>query len=242
MQPRIGIQLYTLREEMKENPIQTLEAVAALGYEGVEFAGFYGIEAEVMKQELARLGLTVIASHTSLELLENELEAVVTYNQIIGNRVIVCPWTETKDAESLKQMIPRLKAVAIKIKAQGMVFLYHNHEHELQQVDGKVCLQHLVEGLKGDMQLEVDTFWVCRSGLDPVAYLRNNKEVIRLVHLKDGTDKTLCALGEGHAPIQAIQEQVVKMGLKWVIVENDQPTPTGLEDCKRSIAYLKTIR
>lgn len=85
---KLAVQLYTVREEASRNFIGTLEKVAQLGYEGVEFAGFFDTPAEVLKGHLERLGLTAVGSHTSLEDLTERLEAIVAYNKIIGKNTL----------------------------------------------------------------------------------------------------------------------------------------------------------
>ena len=236
---KIAVQLYTVREEMKENPVATLEKVAGLGYKGVEFAGFFDVPVGEMKAHLERLDLTVVASHTPLEALENQFEEVIHYNKTIGNRYLVCPWSDLKDEESLQQISSRLKALIPKVKAEGMEVLYHNHDHELKTLKGNYLLNQLVEACDKMLGLEIDTFWVHRGGVNPRTYLLDHQDNIPLVHVKDGTDKGLNALGEGTAPIKEVLETVEELGLEWIIVENDDPHPNGLEDIKRSIEYLQ---
>lgn len=236
---KIAVQLYTVREEMKENPVGTLEKVAELGYKGVEFAGFFNISAEEMKGHLERLGLTTVASHTPLEALENQFDEVIRYNKTIGNRYLVCPWSELKDKESLQEISLRLKTLIPKVKAEGMELLYHNHDHELKILDDNFLLDKLVEVCDGELGLEVDTFWVYRGGVNPRDYMLKHEKHIPFVHVKDGTDEGLNALGEGKAPVAQVLETVEELGLEWIIVENDNPYPNGLEDIERSMVYLQ---
>ncbi|MEG0086354.1 MAG: sugar phosphate isomerase/epimerase [Niameybacter sp.] len=236
---KLAVQLYTVREEMSKDVVATLEQVAALGYEGVEFAGFFDVPQEEMKAHLERLNLCVVGSHTSLEALENQFEEVIAYNRAIGNKYLVCPWSELKDLEGLAILASQIEKLIPKIKAEGMELLYHNHDHELQVVEGSYLLDRLVEACHGELGLEVDTFWVYRAGVNPIEYLRQHQANISLVHIKDGTANGLNALGEGDAPVKDVLEAVDKLGLEWIIVENDDPSPSGIEDIKRSIAYLK---
>jgi sugar phosphate isomerase/epimerase len=97
-----------------------------------------------------------------------------------------------------------------------------------------------VEALNGDLVLEVDTFWVHHAGVEVVDYLHTHQKDIALVHVKDGKDGTPMALGEGTAPVKAVVKAAEEIGLEWLIVENDNPTPNGLADSERSFAYLKT--
>ena len=236
---RIGVQLYTVREESSKDFLGTIEKVAALGYEGVEFAGFYGIEAEELKAKLDACGLVAIASHTPPDALINDLESVITYNKIIGNNIIVCPYAKAEDEESLEKLKTQLTVVGKYLERVGMTLLYHNHDHEFKTVGGQTVLDRLLNETDGVMGSELDTFWAYKAGKDPVAYMEELGDKLQLVHLKDGNQERLLAIGEGEAPVDAVRAQAEKMGIPWVIVENDMPAPTGIEDIARSMAYLK---
>lgn len=236
---RVAIQLYTLREEAGKDFIGTLEKVAQIGYEGVEFAGFFDTPAEVLKAHLDRLGLKVVGSHTPLEALTTNLDEVIAYNQVIGNKYIVCPWSDVKDMETLTNLADKLKGVAEVLEQHGMELLYHNHDHEFVKVEDVYILDRLYDALEGKLKAEIDTFWVFRAGVDVCNYLIKHKERIRMVHLKDGTKDKLAALGEGEAPLHEIVRTAKEIGLEWLIVENDAPYPNGIEDATRSLKYLK---
>lgn len=235
---KLAVQLYTVREEASRDFIGTLEKVAQLGYEGVEFAGFFGTTAKVLKVHLERLGLTAVGSHTSLEDLTDRLEEVIAYNKVIGNKYIICPWSDIKDKESLETVADTLRKAAHTLIAHDMMLLYHNHDHEFKEIEGSYILNQLFETCKG-LGAEIDTFWVHRAGVDVKEYLLKHRDIVKLIHLKDGTTEHLTAIGEGTAPIGTVMEVAKTLELEWVIVENDTPTPNGLEDIERSIKYIK---
>jgi sugar phosphate isomerase/epimerase len=88
----VGLQLYTVRDAMAEDFEGTLRQVAAMGYEGVEFAGYGGMEAEKLRDLLQELNLTAIGSHIGLHLLEGQLEEEIAYLQTIGAKYAICPY------------------------------------------------------------------------------------------------------------------------------------------------------
>lgn len=235
---KIAAQLYTVREEVSQDLIETLEKVAALGYEGVEFAGFFSIPAKVLKGHLERLGLTVVGSHTPLEDLVSGLDEVIAYNKIIGNRYIVCPWSDVKDEASLEVLVSKLQSIVTRLAQENMLLLYHNHDHEFKKVAGNYMLDLLFEKCEG-LQAEVDTFWVHRAGVGVRDYLLKHQDRVKLLHLKDGTEQELKAIGEGTAPVREVMQLAQEWQMEWIIVENDTPSPTGLEDLARSISYIK---
>ncbi|MGL4343882.1 MAG: sugar phosphate isomerase/epimerase family protein [Cellulosilyticaceae bacterium] len=239
---KVALQLYTLREECSKDFLGTLKKVAELGYEGVEFAGFFGVPALELKQCLEQLGLEVVASHMPLEDLKYRIDEVIAYNEVLGNRYIICPWSEMKMAYHIDELADIFGRICEKLKEHDMILGYHNHDHELKVVGEDVLLTQFFSRLRGKIVGELDTFWVYRAGFDPVDYMKKIGHQLSFVHVKDGDSQRLAALGEGELNLPAIIEQSEKMGIKWIIVENDQPYPTGLEDAERSMAYLKTIR
>ena len=235
-----AVQLYTVREEASKDFLGTLEKVAELGYEGVEFAGFFDVPAEVLKEHLDKLGLAAIGSHTPMQLLLDDIEAVIAYNKIIGNSNIICPWAKVENEEDLKTLITQLRSVIGLIQEAGMELMYHNHAHEFITIEGNYALDLLLEAFQGGLKPEVDTFWVYRAGVDVEEYLLKHKESIKLIHVKDGTEEGPMALGEGDAPVRTVMSVAEELGLEWIIIENDNPLPDGLSDIGRSMDYIKT--
>ena len=235
---KLALQLYTLREECKKDFIKTLEKVTNLGFEGVEFAGFYDIDANTMKENLDRLNLKAVASHTPYEDIIEKSDEVINYNKTIGNKNIVCPYYNIKTKEDLEKLSNGLKSVINKYNENGMELFYHNHDHEFIKIENKYALDILAENLDNKLNLELDTFWVYTANVDIINYLENNKYV-KLIHLKDGINKDTKALDEGNAPVKEVFEKAKQLGLEWAIVENDTPSPNGIEDVTRSMKYIK---
>ena len=235
---KLAVQLYTVREEAGKDFIGTLEKVAALGYEGVEFAGFFDTPANILKDQLDRLGLVPVGSHTPLEQGVDHLDEVITYNKTIGNPYIVCPWSEVKDEESLGVLAAQLQKVVQRLQDEGMMLLYHNHDHEFKKIGENYLLDLLFEKCEG-LYAQIDTYWVHHAGVDVIEYLMKHKDRVKLIHLKDGTGHELKAIGEGTAPVKQVMKLMQKWSMEWVIVENDEPSPNGLKDIERSMTYIK---
>ena len=237
----LAVQLYTVREECEKDFLGTLEKVAALGYEGVEFAGFYNIPSKVLKEHLERLGLKVVASHTGMELLKQDIEGVIAYNKVIGNTKIVCPWAKVENKDDLEELIKDLGSVLNILEDNGMQLLYHNHDHEFKMIDNKYILDHIFDAFDGKLKAEIDSFWVYRAGADVTAYMESHKDILELVHLKDGTKEEILSVGSGNAPIQDIIKKAQELGAEWLVVENDTPSPDGISDITKSMEYLKKL-
>lgn len=237
---KLAVQLYTVREEMSRDVVATLEQIAKLGYQGVEFAGFFDRPAEYLKEHLDRLSLVVVGSHTPLESIVNDLEEVIAYNKIIGNKYIVCPWAKVETIEELQELIAKLQEAASLLEANGMTLLYHNHDHEFLKLEGICMLDRLWAAFPGgEVNGELDTYWAHHAGVNAREYIRENKERITLLHLKDGIAGKPCAIGEGDALVEEVLSVARELGFKWLIVENDNPMPNGLEDITRSIKNIQ---
>lgn len=238
---KTALQLYTVRDCItdKQSLFAALEKVSGLGYEGVEFAGFFGAPAHELKQKLTQLNLTPVCSHAGVDALKNDLENTLNYLKDIGCKNIALAGHDTSTAEKTAEACRLIEAAKKKAKEMGINFYYHNHDHEFYKNDGGLP----IDAIKKVCDLELDTFWVFAAGGESVKYLQDNKDKIGLVHLKDGNPKERkpCALGEGENNIKAIYNAAKNLGYDWIIVENDFPEPNGIEDVTRSINYLKAL-
>ncbi|MDF2700612.1 MAG: Xylose isomerase domain protein barrel [Haloplasmataceae bacterium] len=239
---KVAVQLYTLRNELAKDFEGVLRQVAKLGYDGVEFAGFYNIPANQMKNLLAELNLIAVGSHTGLDLLENHFEEVVSYNQTIGNKNIVVPWTSMKTVEELKEISEKLLKIEKELAKRGLVLHYHNHAHEFARYSNEYLLDLLYQKVP-NMYAEVDTHWVQRAGVNPVEYVKKYQGRNTLVHLKDlvmnNGQMEFAPLGKGIMDLKGIVNQARENKVEAVIVENDQPKNGGIEDITISIKYIK---
>lgn len=236
---KIALQLYTVRDRCETGPdlLDTLREVKKLGYDGVEFAGYAGLNAQEIKSVLTETGLEPVATHESLDRLENSLEEVLSFAKAVGCKNIVCAYASTESREDLGHLKKVLSAASERAEKSGMTVLYHNHTGEFRPLDGTRPLDEI----KKYCMLELDTYWAFDSKVDVCVYLRENKGRIGLIHLKDGSlDSVPCAVGEGKNDIAGIVDTAKKLGYDWLIVENDKPVPDGLSDAGRSIRNLKT--
>lgn len=235
---KIGLQLYTLREDSGKDFVSVLEYVAKCGYDSVEFAGFYGMSPAEVRSQLDRLGLVCSSTHTGAEGVFDAPEETIAAHQALGCSYVVLPFHPMKTAAEARALAERFRKVQPFYAANGMTLCYHNHGHEFQQDGGKYLLEILAEEAP-DLMLEVDTYWSTVGGADTCAFLRKYRDRIALIHLKDGNKDGLQAIGDGNIDIQAILDTVKELGLNQVIVENDDPKPDGFTNVKRCIDNLK---
>ena len=140
--------------------------------------------------------------------------------------------------EELKATCAELKAADERAAKIGMSVYYHNHCSEFEPIsDGVIPFDEL----KKAAHLEIDTYWSFVAGQDNYKLITENRDRIAQLHVKDGIGHTPKALGEGNCDIPEVVRAAKDIGIEWLIVENDDPAPNGLDDIGRSIKYLKSI-
>ena len=240
----IALQLYTVREESAKDFFGTLEKVADIGYKGVEFAGFFDADAKELKAKLDDLGLVTVGSHTSVTLLKESLDDVIEYNKILNNKKIIIPWAQYESIKDVEEMISFCKEISPKIKENGMTLLYHNHAHELEEIDGIKPLDMLLEESGDSLMSELDTYWVTKAGFDAIEYMKQIGSKVKAVHLKDMADteeREYTEVGAGIIDEAGIIDTAQALGVDTFIVEHDEPTIPCLESAKISFNNLKKM-
>lgn len=249
----IGLQLYSIRDDMAKDFKGTLQKVKDMGYDGVEFAGLYDNTPEQVKAMCDEIGLVPVSAHVPLADMIADIDKVIADYKTIGCQYIVVPYvTEERrpGGELFMQMVDEIRTIGQKVKDAGMTLLYHNHDFEFTKLeDGQYGLDYLYANVPADLlQTELDECWVKYSGEDPVAYLKKYAGRSPLVHIKDfyaegkqeGDPYALIGLnegeqkkagtfefrplGEGLQDIPAIIKAAEESGSKWLIVEQDDPS------------------
>ena len=266
---KLGVQLYSVRDDMAQDFEGTLKKVKAMGYEGVEFAGLYGKSAEEVKALCAKYELEPVSAHVSLGEMRDDPFVIETY-AAIGCKFIAIPWLNEEDRpghENGDKTIGDVAILGAVAKKNGMKLCYHNHDFEFEKINGKYVLDLLYEAVPADLLLaELDTCWVNVGGEDPVKYIRKYAGRVDIIHLKDFAGKkseNMYALigvndgkkedtvgdfefrpvGMGLQDLPAIVKAAEESGTEWVVVEMDSPSLglTPMECIEKSAAYLKTI-
>lgn len=236
---KTGIQLYSLRQECQKDFIAALEYVASCGYDGVEFAGYYGYSPEELKKHLDRLGLVCCSTHTVSEVVLGNPKETIALHQTLGCNHVIIPWYSFSNVDDVHELAKKLNQVQSIYAASGMTLGYHNHSHEFQKEGDRYWLEILAEEAPA-IELEVDTYWSTYAGADTAKFLLDYRDRIRYIHLKDGDQDGPRSIGDGDMDIQTILDTAKEIGVEWAVVENDDPKPDGFTDCKRSMDNLKS--
>lgn len=243
---RVGLQLYTVRDAMEHDFEGTLRQVAKLGYQGVEFAGFYDRKPEEVKAILEETGLIALGAHTPYVRLRDALREEIAFNKVIGNRYLICPYLEEKDRNRWGEIIEDLKVIGERCAEEDMVLFYHNHEFELiQTYDGQPALDAIFTQVPAELlQVELDACWVSYAGMNPLEYISKYSGRLPLLHLKDmvtkedGSAETV-ELGRGEIALAPIADAAIDAGAEWLVVEQDYCANEPLESIATSIEWVR---
>ncbi len=236
----VGIQLYTVREDCQKDFKGTLKALAAMGYQGVEFAWYYGgMAPRDLACYLHSLGLHAAGFHASLEEILNPSSETYAYARSLNGTFV----TTSLAGEVLKNWpaaLDRMAQAAEVAFSQGFVFTYHNHDAEMTLLDG-VIAEDMALARHALIQFELDTYWIRKGGQDPVTMIRRYAGRTPQVHLKDmdAGDQSFAEIGRGALDLPGILAAAEEAGARWIIVEQDVCKRPALESARISIEYLK---
>lgn len=233
---QLALQLYSIREETAKDFVGSLEKVAAVGYTGVEFAGYGGLSGTQMKTALELFGLKAVSSHVSLARLKNNLDEEIDFNLEVGNKFIMVPWNQYASKDDFLAAAKLFNRIGEKCRKKGLQLGYHNHAFEFVQFDGEYGLDLLFRETDPDLVVaELDVCWINRAGLDPVAYIRKYASRCPIVHLKDRRDTPevcFAELGEGCVGIPAVIKAGLEVKAKHFIVEQDRSARAPMDSMR----------
>ena len=243
---KIGIQLYTVRDQMKADFEGTLAKIAQIGYKEVEFAGYYDHTPADVRAILDRNGLSSPSTHLMSDNTEGWKKAI-DLAKSMGHDYIVAPWIPEEKRKSLddwKKIGAMFNQVGQMAKDAGIQFAYHNHDFEFPKVEGQVPYDMLLASTDPKLvQLEIDLYWITKAGQDPLAYFARWPGRVPLVHVKDamaGPEHKMVDVGQGSIPWARIFAKREQAGIKHFFVEHDQP-PQPFDDVTTSFNYLKGL-
>ena len=235
-----ALQLWSLTGEIEKDYKGALRKLAKMGYGGVEFAGYGGLDAKEMKALLDETGLVPVSSHTGYYDVEKVLPPALEYNKAIGSNYILYPRHDWKDDDDLKDFVERLNKATEMARPYGIKVGYHNHDHEFQKIGDTYVLDYIFENTPDDFVVQPDIHWIKYAGLDPVEYIKKWGSRVELVHLKQiGPNKERCDLSEGTIDMKEIIE--VSKYAKHFIIEQEGYNKPIWESTKNNIDYMKEL-
>lgn len=249
----IGIELYSVRDELAKDLMGTVRAVAKMGYEVVEFfSPYYQWTPEYAKEVrklLDDLGIRCPSTHNGSNALAPEgIQKAIELNQILGAKYIVMASAgRVEGLDGWKGVAERLTQASEKLKPLGMRAGFHNHKVEFVPIEGNRPMDVLAANTPKDVTLQLDVGTCVDAGADPVAWIKANPGRITSIHCKEwgaGEGKGYSLLfGEGDAPWLKIFEAAESAGgVEYYLIEQEGSRYPSLETAERCLAAFKKLR
>lgn len=253
----VGLQLYSLRDIIKNDIKGIISKVAAIGYKEVETYGysvkdgFWGLDAKAFKDLLKQHGMSSPSGHFDMGNFmagksNDDLKSYIEAANILGSTYITVPWLDApirKTADDYKKVSQKLNEAATLCKAAGLRLAYHNHDFEFTKFGNttgyEIMLKHTDQKL---VDFELDLYWAVRSAADPLTLFKNHPGRFKMFHVKD-IDKTNKAvnteIGNGLVDFKSIFKGAKQAGVKHYFVEHEfNYKPDELGSIKTSFDYV----
>jgi sugar phosphate isomerase/epimerase len=238
----IGLQLYSVRRQCEKDLPAVLKAVGEMGYQGVEFAGYYGRTAEELRKLLDANRLVCCGTHIGVEtLLGDALKKTIEFNKTLGNKYLIVPGMPGPRTGSRQAWLDNAKLfneLADKVKGLGMRVGYHAHGGDFKKYDGETAWDILYSNAKPEVVMQLDTGNCLDGGGDPVAVLKKFPGRATTIHLKEFGGEARAVIGEGVVKWKEIFELCEAGGTEWYIVEHERGGRDVVGDVKRCLEAL----
>ena len=235
---KIALQLFSIKDISEEKGLcAALDKAKELEYDGVEFAGLFGLTPEQVKAELDKRGLECAGFHEGYNSVFENPQKAIDMCKICNSYSLCIPAFGADTAEQWLEFAKKLDEVGKKFHDAGIPFGYHNHRHEFVPVDGKLPMDIILENCKKEnVFFEMDTRHVVIAGVRPEEYIKKYADRVTVLHARDTDGNEDCAVGAGLVDFKAVMDII---GVPdWFVVENENfgKNEKQLAD---SVSYLK---
>ena len=250
----VGLQLYSVREQMPKDFDGTLHQLASIGIKEVEAAGYFKKTAAEFRHSMDAAGLRCVSTHHALLELKPKLDQWIEYGHTLGLEYIICSWAGVhRNPASKGEMTlddwryaaDEFNKVGEKVKAAGMTFGYHNHFVEFGTEGGVVFYDELLKLTDPRyVVFEMDCGWVVAGGHNPVDYLSKTPERFPLLHVKDlvkQPDGKYKNVVMGHGPIDYKPILEAAAGLKHYFIEQEEFQGDPIANLREDVEYMRKI-
>lgn len=248
----VGLELYSVRDELKRDLTGTVQAVAKMGYECVEFyAPYYDWtldNARLVRKQLDDLGVHCYSTHNSTQSFTPDgMGKAIELNQALGARYVVLAHPgEVKDLDGWKRIAEMLNKGNDAMAGHGLHAGYHNHDLEWKAVEGHRPMEILAASTNKSIMLQLDVGTCLEAGNDPVTWIEKNPGRIRSMHCKDWSPEKgyRVLFGEGVAPWKKLFQAAESAGgIEYYLIEQEGSDYSEMETAQRCLAaYRKTRR
>ena len=246
----VGLELYSVRNALKQDLMGTVTDVAHMGYQCVEFyAPYYDWTPDYavrVRKLLDSLGIRCYSTHNSLESFSSDgINKAIELNQALGARfVVLASPGDLKSLDDWKRTAETLNTANNTLDSHGLHAGYHNHDLEWKSVDNQIPMELLAASTDKSIMLQLDVGTCLAAGSDPVRWIKRNPGRIRSMHCKDWSPEKgyRVLLGEGVAPWKALFAAAEsKGGLEYYLIEQEGSDYSELDTAKRCLATFRTL-
>ncbi len=249
---KFGIQLYTLRDVINDDPKATLKQLSTFGFKQIEgYEGelgmFWGMKNTEFKKYTDDIGLEMVSSHCNIY---EDFEEKAAQAAEIGMEYLICPWVgPQKTKDDWKKVTDQFNAAGEVCKKNGIRFAYHNHAYSFKAFTGMIPHDFMMDNTDPELvDFEMDIYWVVTGGADPVEYLTKYANRFTLCHIKDRMkeageeNEASCDLGTGIIDFPKILKVAADNGMKYFIMEQERyDGSTPMKSAQTGADYLKNL-
>jgi len=248
--PPIGLELYSVRNELSKDAPATVRQVAKIGYQVVEFyAPYYNWtneQATDMRKLMDDLGIRCFSTHNNFSNFSDPaMGHAIELNHIIGSTCVVAASSpKVANLDGWKKTAETLAQGTVKLKAAGLKAGYHNHATEFTPLEGKRPIEILAANTPKDFVLQLDVGTCVEMGSDPVAWIESNPGRIQSLHLKDWAPEGgyQVLFGEGVVPWKKVLDAAERVGgVTHYLIEQEGSRFTPMETAEKCLATYKKI-
>lgn len=260
---KVGLQLYSVKKNLTDDFYGTLKAVKEMGYDYVEFAGYFNHSAEEIRSMLDELGLKCFSVHQVIDWYLKDGEKAVKFVKTLGAEYSAIPWykIENLNEATFNETIKTFTSVAELLQKYDIKLTYHNHDFEFENYGNKFLLEAIYDAMPLLIEGELDTCWAKYAGVNPIDFIKKYSGRMHTLHLKDFTCKKLATgpiyalidekgnpiqpesntnegfrfvpLGQGVQDFPAILKAAEEAGTEYIIVEQDKSYDTDALVCAK---------
>jgi sugar phosphate isomerase/epimerase len=249
----VGLELYSVRDELKRHPEDTVRAVAQMGYQSVEFFAPYFDWTEAQTQQMRKLlddlGLRCSSTHNDESYLRpDKIHRAADMNSILGSKYVVLASAKPGPGlDGWKAVADELNAASEQLELTGLKAGYHNHQTEFTSVEGRRPMEILAASTKPSIMLQLDVGTCLDAGSDPVVWIRANPGRIRSLHCKDWSPDPAkgytVLFAEGAADWKNIFAAAESTGgVEYYLLEQEGSRYPELETAQRCLQAFRRTR
>jgi sugar phosphate isomerase/epimerase len=227
----IGVQLYSVRDELAADLPGTFERLAQIGFEGVEYADYFGRSAEELRAVMDRNGLRACGTHIHIVDMQGDaLRETIEFNQTLGNEFLIIRWIPEEfrtDRESFLRLTETLNEISRTLEPHGLRAGYHAHSYIFDRFDGETMWDILAENTRPEFVMQLDTGWALEVDQDPAEIIRRHPGRLATMHVKAyERGQPGVVIGEDSTDWAAVVQAAEEVGgIEWYILEYEDDDP-----------------